>query len=80
MLLDTAGVFYGRTRLIPPLLFCLPASAQVHVAGKVTNENDLPLAGARITIAEIPPPKAWEAISDPTGAFVLLLRARPLFA
>jgi hypothetical protein len=45
--------------------------AQVRVAGRVTNENDLPVPGALVTVEDIPVTKTWEAISDPTGAFLL---------
>jgi hypothetical protein len=51
------------------------AFAQVRVAGRVTNENDLPVPGALVTVEDIPLTKTWEAISDPTGAFLLQLPA-----
>lgn len=50
-------------------------SAQVRVAGRVTNENNLPVAGARVTLTDNPVTKTWEAISDPTGEVVLQLPA-----
>ena len=54
----------------------LPTSwAQVRVAGRITNENDLPVAGARITVENIPPTKNWQAVSDPTGSFFLQVPA-----
>jgi len=52
---------------------CPLASAQVRVLGRVTNETNSPVAGARVTLQDIPPTKSYEAVSDPTGAFVLLL-------
>jgi hypothetical protein len=52
---------------------CSLAFAQVRVAGRVTNENDLPVPGALVTVEDIPLKKTWEAISDPTGAFLLQL-------
>jgi hypothetical protein len=60
-------------RLWMVAFLCSLASAQVRVAGRVTNENDLPVAGALVTIEDIPLKKTWEAISDPTGAFLLQL-------
>jgi hypothetical protein len=52
---------------------CSLAFAQVRVAGRVTNENDLPVPGALVTVEDIPLTKAWEAISDPNGVFLLQL-------
>jgi hypothetical protein len=49
------------------------ALAQVQVSGRVTNENNLPIAGALIQAHDIPTTKTWEAISDPTGEFILEL-------
>lgn len=54
-------------------LLGLPALAQVRVAGRVANENDLPVPGALVTVGDIPPTKSWEAISDPNGMFLLQL-------
>lgn len=51
------------------------AWSQVHVAGHVTNENNLPIAGALVAAHDIPATRTWEAISDPTGNFVLELPA-----
>jgi len=45
------------------------------VAGRVTNANDLPVAGARVAMGDIPATRIWEAISDPSGAFLLQLPA-----
>jgi hypothetical protein len=56
-------------------VLCPLACAQVRVAGRVTNQNDLPIAGARVTMEDIPATKSWEAISDPTGSFLLQLPA-----
>jgi hypothetical protein len=50
---------------------CTAALGQVRVAGRITNENDLPVAGARITFEDVPAVTMWQAISDPTGAFEL---------
>src|SRR5271157_5995590 len=55
--------------------WCPAAHAQVRVAGRVTNENNSPVAGARITIEDIPAAKSFEAVSDPTGSFLLQLPA-----
>jgi Carboxypeptidase regulatory-like domain len=60
----------GIATLLSPL-----AAAQVRVAGRVTNSNDLPVAGARVTVEDVPATKTWDAISDPTGAFLLQLPA-----
>jgi len=45
--------------------------AQVRLAGRITNETNAPVAGAKIVVAQ--PPKNFEATSDPTGAFVMVL-------
>lgn len=57
------------------LFLCSLGRAQVRVAGRVTNENNLPVAGARITLTDIPATKSWEAISDPTGEILFQLPA-----
>src|SRR5271163_2571273 len=49
--------------------------AEVRLAGRVTNENNVPVAGARIIADSASLPKVVEATSDPTGAFVMLLPA-----
>lgn len=54
---------------------CPLAWGQVRVAGRVTNENGLPVGGARVTVQDIPPTRSWETITDPTGAFLLPLPA-----
>jgi hypothetical protein len=41
------------------------------VSGRVTNQNNLPVAGARVTVQDVPATESWEAISDPTGFFLL---------
>ncbi|HEY6347520.1 MAG TPA: carboxypeptidase regulatory-like domain-containing protein [Bryobacteraceae bacterium] len=51
------------------------ACAQVRVAGRVTNQNEVPVDGAKITVADIPFTRNWEAVSDPTGSFLLQLPA-----
>jgi hypothetical protein len=57
------------------VVLCPLGRSQVRVAGRLTNENNLPVAGARVTLADIPATKSWEAISDPTGAVLLQLPA-----
>jgi hypothetical protein len=42
-------------------------AADVTVRGRVVDENDAPVRGARVTV------KTWEALTDPTGAFSLTL-------
>ena len=54
---------------------CMPAPAQVRVAGRVTNETNSPVAGARVTLEDVPATKSFEAVSDPTGSFQLQLPA-----
>ena len=63
----------GRTTLGVCLLLAAAASAQVRVAGRITNETSAPVAGARITASSEKFPKSFEATSDPTGEFVLML-------
>src|ERR1017187_5292145 len=50
---------------------CPLARAQVRVAGRVTNETNSPVAGARGTLEAVPPTKSFQAASDPTGSFLL---------
>ena len=50
-------------------------AGEVRVIGRVTNETNAPVSGAEIAANTIPPSKKFEATSDPTGAFVLLLPA-----
>src|ERR1039457_1927862 len=54
---------------------CPLARAQVRVAGRVTNETNSPVAGARVTLEDVPPTKSFQAVSDPTGSFLLQLPA-----
>ena len=54
---------------------CPLACAQVRLAGRVTNQNDVPIDGAKITVEDIPVTRSWEAVSDPTGSFFLQLPA-----
>src|SRR5271157_499754 len=54
---------------------CAPARAQVRIAGRVTNETNSPVAGAKVTLEDIPPTKSFQAVSDPTGSFLLQLPA-----
>ena len=56
-------------------VLCPLASAQVRIAARVTNENNLPVAGAGVTLEDIPATRKWEAISDPTGEALLQLPA-----
>lgn len=62
-------------RLWIVFVFCTPAFAQVRVTGHVTNPNNLPVAGARVTMRNVPVTATWETISDPTGFFELALPA-----
>ena len=55
--------------------WCPAAHAQVRVAGRVTNENNSPVAGARVLLEDIPATKSFEAVSDATGSFLLQLPA-----
>ena len=57
------------------LLACALAGleAQVRLVGRVTNETNVPVAGARITAESASLSKSFDATSDPTGAFELLL-------
>jgi hypothetical protein len=64
-------LFLARVWMLASI--CSLAFAQVSVAGRVTNENDLLAPGALVTVEDIPLSKTWEAISDPTGAFLLQL-------
>jgi hypothetical protein len=54
-------------------VFLPQAHAQVRVTGRVTNETKTPVAGAKVTMADVPATRSFHAISDPTGAFVLQL-------
>jgi hypothetical protein len=54
---------------------CPPARAQVRVAGRVTNETNSPVAGARVTLEDVPRTRSFQAVSDPNGAFLLPLPA-----
>jgi hypothetical protein len=54
---------------------CTPARAQVRVAGRVTNETNSPVAGARVTLEDVPSTKSFHAVSDPTGSFLLQVPA-----
>ena len=51
------------------------AEAEVRVAGRVVNETNTPVAGAKVTFEEIPSAKSFLAISDATGSFVVQLPA-----
>lgn len=42
---------------------------------RVTTDNDVPVSGALVTVADIPFTRTWEGTSDPTGAFSLQLPA-----
>src|SRR5580700_10730571 len=52
--------------------------AQVRLSGRVTNETNAPVAGAKVIVAQ--PPKSFEATSDPTGPFELLLPEPGVYA
>src|ERR1039458_4707905 len=54
---------------------CPLARAQVRVAGRVTNETNSPVAGARVTLEDLAATKSFQAVSDPTGSFLLQLPA-----
>ncbi len=54
---------------------CALARAQVRVAGRVTNETNSPVAGARVTLEDVPSARSFHAVSDPTGSFLLQLPA-----
>ena len=53
----------------------LLADAQIRLAGRVVNETNAPVSGAQVTLTDVPPIRAFAAISDPTGAFAVLLPA-----
>ncbi len=59
---------------------CTPAYAQVRVAGRVTNETNSPVAGARVTLEDVPSTKIFPAVSDPTGSFLLQLPAPGVYS
>ena len=59
---------------------CTLARAQVRVAGRVTNETNSPVAGARVTIEDVPSTKSFQTVSDPTGSFVLQLPAAGVYS
>src|ERR1019366_2930082 len=54
---------------------CTPARAQVRVAGRVTNETNSPVAGARVTLEDVLSTKRFQAVCDPNGSFLLQLPA-----
>src|ERR1035441_2201602 len=54
---------------------CPLARAQARVAGRVRHETNSPVAGARVTLEDVPPTKSFQAVSDPTGSFLLQLPA-----
>ncbi len=54
-------------------IVCPSVVAQVRIAGRVTNETKSPVAGARITIEDVPVTRSYRAISDPNGSFFLQL-------
>jgi Carboxypeptidase regulatory-like domain len=61
-------------------VICPLATAQVRVAGRVTNETNSPVAGARITIEQPLPAKALHAVSDPNGSFTVQLPAAGVYS
>ncbi|HEV2448590.1 MAG TPA: TonB-dependent receptor [Candidatus Sulfopaludibacter sp.] len=56
---------------------CRAAAAEVVLSGEVRDENDAPVAGARIMVSRATPSSAgpWRSESDLTGAFSLTLPA-----
>jgi Carboxypeptidase regulatory-like domain/TonB-dependent Receptor Plug Domain len=65
---------------IPALLTCPLCAADVILHGRVVDENDAPVRAARVTVRPASASSiaasanAWEAQTDPTGAFTLTLR------
>jgi hypothetical protein len=63
----------NRTWAIAGTLTLLPllAIAQVHIAGRVVNETNAPVSGAKVVLRDVQSTKRYSAVSDPTGAFSL---------
>ncbi|HXS98231.1 MAG TPA: TonB-dependent receptor [Candidatus Limnocylindrales bacterium] len=61
-------------RLVLAAFCILPAAAQIVLSGRVVDQNDAPIAGARITVRRDPNPPI-EATSSPAGAFRVTLPA-----
>jgi len=66
----------SRSRVVAGCILCatLAGSAwasEPELSGSVRDENDAPVAGARITVRPAPPSPAgpWQAQTDPAGAF-----------
>jgi len=67
MMLKPAGCLMTTRWLAAALsVACLPA-AEVRVTGRVTDENQVAIAGARVSLGR------QSAVTDPTGAFLLVL-------
>lgn len=72
--IDCPGHFVLFTRLTAAVLFLCPLyAAGIALNGRVVDENDAPVAGARITVRS--GSGSWEAQSEPTGAFIVILPA-----
>ena len=52
---------------------CAIAQAQVKVAGRITTENNSPVAGAKIALESTSLLRTFQAVSDPTGEFLVQL-------
>ena len=55
------------------LLLPLAATAQVRLTGRVVNENNAPVSGAKVSLAAAVSNRNFLAVSEPTGAFTLQL-------
>lgn len=56
---------------------CAAQTSDPALAGHVTDENDAPVAGARVTVSPAAPSSAerWQTRTDPAGAFSIVLPA-----
>lgn len=64
----------GHIRMLALVVCALaPAAAAVRISGRVTNENNAPVAGAQVTLestgASATAGTKWQAITPPNGAF-----------
>jgi hypothetical protein len=57
------------------LAFCaaVDGNPQIRLTGRVSNETNVPVAGARITAESVSLTSSFSATSDPTGVFELML-------
>lgn len=67
-------------QLLCCLALVLPAAAaQVELTGRVVDENEAPVGGAKVTVhpkaATVPGVSSWETQTEPTGIFNLMLPA-----